>query len=198
MADEDRDDRWDGAPVEVHDAAMLRAFAHPIRQRIVRELSVRTHARAADLAGWLGEPANALSFHLRTLAKAGIIREIPEKARDKRDRVWELVSQSGFSFADPTANPAVSAYIARRVEWLHRLIGGEFEDTDAAAQVQFAGALLTKEEAAQLGEELGEVVTRWRRRGAENAERDPGNAERASYEVMFALGPSAPEGHSQP
>jgi DNA-binding transcriptional ArsR family regulator len=187
MAD---DDRWDAAPVEVRDAAMLRAFAHPIRQRIVRELSVRTHARAADLAGWLGEPANALSFHLRTLAKVGVVREVPEKARDKRDRVWELVSQSGFRFEDPAGSPAVSAYIARRLDWVHRLVSGEIDESEATAEVQFAGALLTKAEAAQFGEELSEIITRWRRRGAENAERDPDNAERASYDVMFALGPA--------
>src|SRR5690606_23978941 len=45
-------------------------------------------ARAADLARELDLPANKLSFHLRSLADAGLIVEDPSLARDRRDRVW--------------------------------------------------------------------------------------------------------------
>jgi DNA-binding transcriptional ArsR family regulator len=188
------EDRWSAPPIEVRDPAMLRAFAHPIRQRILKELAVRTHARAADLAVWLGEPANTLSFHLRTLAKAGLVREAAEKARDKRDRVWELVSQGGYSFEEPVSNPAVSAYMSGRIDWLHRLLAGELDDERFVSAVQFAGALLTKDEARQFAAELGEVLTRWRRLGAENAERDPDNPERVEYDTTFAIGRAATDG----
>ena len=188
------DDTWSQPPLEVTEPAMLRAFAHPTRQRILRELSVRTHARAADLAEWLGEPANSLSFHLRTLAKAGLIQELPEKARDKRDRVWELVSQGGYTFEDPVSDPGVSSFVAERLDWLRRLISREFDDAQSVSTVQFGGALLTKAEATQFSEELGEVLTKWRRHGAEAAERDPANTQRRAYDVAFALGQSAPPG----
>jgi DNA-binding transcriptional ArsR family regulator len=191
MTDEDR---WSAPPIEVRDPAMLRAFAHPIRQRILRELAVRTHARAADLAVWLGEPANTLSFHLRTLAKAGLVREVAEKARDKRDRVWELASQGGYSFEEPVSNPAVSAYMSGRIDWLRRLLAGELDDERFVSAVQFGGALLTKDEATQFAAELGEVLTKWRRLGAENAERDPDNPERVEYETTFAIGRAAADG----
>jgi DNA-binding transcriptional ArsR family regulator len=184
-------DRWSAPPLQVRDPAMLRAFAHPIRQRILRELAVRNHARAADLAVWLGEPANTLSFHLRTLAKAGLVREVAEKARDRRDRVWELVSQGGYSFDEPISNPAVSAYMSARVDWLHRLLAGELDTELTVSAVQFGGALLTKAEAEQFAAELGEVLTKWRRLGAENAERDPDNPERVEYDTSFAIGPAA-------
>lgn len=69
--------------------AMLKAYAHPLRRRIARALVRLDHARAADLAAELGLPANSISFHLRVLADAGLIEEAPERARDRRDRVWK-------------------------------------------------------------------------------------------------------------
>lgn len=45
----------------VQDPAALRAIAHPLRQRILMELAVLGHARAADLARATGEPANSVS-----------------------------------------------------------------------------------------------------------------------------------------
>ncbi|MGO3151730.1 MAG: ArsR/SmtB family transcription factor [Galactobacter sp.] len=70
---------------------VLKAMSHPIRRHILTTLGQSGPARAADLAERLGEPANRLSFHLRTLASAGLIEEAPELARDKRDRVWKTV-----------------------------------------------------------------------------------------------------------
>ncbi|NHI16164.1 winged helix-turn-helix domain-containing protein [Microbacterium excoecariae] len=72
-------------------AEMLKALAHPIRQRLVRLLRRREYLRAADAAAELGEPANKVSFHLRVLADAGFLVEAPERARDGRDRVWRAV-----------------------------------------------------------------------------------------------------------
>lgn len=188
MADHDPDARWGAPPLKVTDAGMLRAFAHPVRQRILRELAVRNHARAADLAQWLGEPANALSFHLRTLAKAGLIRELPEKARDKRDRVWELANHGGFQFDNVTTDPATSRLIGERIDWLRQLVGGELDSEQTVSAVQFAGALLTKQEAQQMADELGAVVTKWRKRGAAKAEADPDSPDRVDHSVLFALG----------
>lgn len=81
-------------PFLVSTPEALRAFAHPLRQRLIHELSILKHARAADLAEVLDEPANAISFHLRALARAGLITEAPEHARDRRDRVWKPVAES--------------------------------------------------------------------------------------------------------
>ena len=52
------------------------------------ELAATGSMRAADVARELGIPANQASFHLRQLAKYGLVEEAPEAARDKRDRVW--------------------------------------------------------------------------------------------------------------
>ncbi|GAB2513316.1 ArsR/SmtB family transcription factor [Paramicrobacterium agarici] len=74
--------------------AMLKAWTHPLRRRIIRVLARRVHARAADLAQELDVAPNSVSFHLRTLADAGLIEEAPERARDRRDRVWTPVKGS--------------------------------------------------------------------------------------------------------
>ncbi|WP_454171386.1 helix-turn-helix domain-containing protein [Microbacterium maritypicum] len=69
-------------------SAMLKAYSHPLRRQMIRLFSRRDFLRAADIAAELGVPANSASFHLRALADAGLIEEAPDKARDRRDRVW--------------------------------------------------------------------------------------------------------------
>ena len=69
-------------------SAMLKAYSHPLRRQMIRLFARREFLRAADIAAELGVPANSASFHLRALADAGLIEEAPEKARDRRDRVW--------------------------------------------------------------------------------------------------------------
>jgi predicted ArsR family transcriptional regulator len=67
---------------------MLKAMSHPVRRRILALMEHSPPARATDLAGPLGLPVNQVSFHLRSLARAGLVAEAPEHARDRRDRVW--------------------------------------------------------------------------------------------------------------
>ena len=77
--------------------AMLKAYTHPLRRKILRLLARRHHMRAADIAAELEVAANSVSFHLRTLADAGLIVEAPEHARDRRDRVWAPVKGAMLS-----------------------------------------------------------------------------------------------------
>src|SRR6476469_999327 len=107
-------------PQAVHDPKVLRALAHPVRTRILDELSATGPLRAADIARELGIPANQASFHLRQLAKYGVVVEAPEEARDGRDRVWRASSEQGFNVdtgvlaAMPGGEAAVRVF---RHEW---------------------------------------------------------------------------------
>ncbi|CAH0209990.1 hypothetical protein SRABI76_02237 [Microbacterium oxydans] len=74
--------------------AMLKAYTHPLRRQILQLFRLREHLRAADIAEELGVAANSVSFHLRVLADAGLIDEAPERARDRRDRVWAARRQA--------------------------------------------------------------------------------------------------------
>src|SRR5688572_17993351 len=75
---------------------MLRGIAHPMRGRILDEIEAGGPMRAADVAERLDIPANQASFHLRQLAKYGLVEEAPEHARDGRDRVWRAAHASGL------------------------------------------------------------------------------------------------------
>src|SRR3954467_5754616 len=87
-----------GGMAKYDDPRILRAIAHPVRSRILSELWASGSLRAADVARILDIPANQASFHLRQLAKYGLVEEAPEEARDRRDRVWRMAAEDGISF----------------------------------------------------------------------------------------------------
>ena len=66
----------------------LKSLAHPLRVRIYDELSSYGPMTASGLAERLGESSGATSYHLRQLARAGLVRE--DESRGKgRERWWE-------------------------------------------------------------------------------------------------------------
>src|SRR4029078_7734275 len=114
-------------PPQMGDPRVLRALAHPTRGRILDELGATGPMRAADLGESLGIPANQASFHLRQLAKYGVIVPPPGAARDKRDRVWKLSSQRGFRLdvqdieKQPGGRAAISVFRQNKAAWAHPL-----------------------------------------------------------------------------
>lgn len=76
-------------PRETLDLDALRLLAHPLRQRIERELRGGP-VTATTLARALGESTGLTSYHLRELAKHGFVEEVPELARG-RERWWRFV-----------------------------------------------------------------------------------------------------------
>src|SRR6478609_4553618 len=110
------------------DPRILRAIAHPTRNRILAELHASGTIRAADIARMLDIPANQASFHLRQLAKYGLVQEAPDEARDKRDRVWRLVDAEGVRFRtqdmldQPGGQAAWDVFRRNAVAWGHFLV----------------------------------------------------------------------------
>ena len=88
------DDR--DVPTRVTDPKAVAAITHPLRMRLLGELSRRGSARVVDLAAAVGEPANSVSFHLRQLARYGLIEEDPDRAENGRERWWRQTSDRGF------------------------------------------------------------------------------------------------------
>jgi DNA-binding transcriptional ArsR family regulator len=179
----------------VTDPQALRALAHPLRQRILFELTTRGHARAADLAQALGEPANSVSFHLRVLARAGLIAEAPEHARDKRDRVWRPVADR---YAVEPTTPGYDAVTAPVLAWARDVLTARTPPGEAAAdQPLHLGtvnqARLTRAEAQQLAAELAAVLDTWRARGSRAADDEAADPTRIVYQAVLVLGP-----HTEP
>jgi DNA-binding transcriptional ArsR family regulator len=71
----------------VGDAKRWKALSHPLRQEILRHLSSSGPATSTTLAEALGESTGTTSYHLRVLADAGVIEEVPEQTNG-RERWW--------------------------------------------------------------------------------------------------------------
>lgn len=157
-------------PRPMSDPRVLRAIAHPTRGRILDELGATGPMRAADVGQALGIPANQASFHLRQLAKYGVIEPAPEAARDKRDRVWKLPEERGFQLdvrgieAQPGGKAAVSVFRQNKAAWAHRLVDEVFsfrKQKDTFSAIVDQTTKLTKDEAAEFMGEVDEVLARW-------------------------------------
>ena len=158
---------------ELHDPRVLRAIAHPVRNRILTEFDAHGPLRAADVAQLLGIPANSASFHLRQLAKFGLVEEDPEAARDRRDRVWRATEKAGFDVSlreiekSPGGKAASAVFRRTKEAWAHRLVeiayGGD-RTPGIHRSVTEQAVRLTKAEARTLPEELTDVVDAWRER----------------------------------
>jgi DNA-binding transcriptional ArsR family regulator len=178
---------------ELHDPRVLRAIAHPIRNRILTELDAHGPLRAADVARLLGVPANSASFHLRQLAKFGLVEEDADAARDKRDRVWRPTQEAGYdvSITEVEKVPggkAASAVFRRTKEaWAHHLVAEAYGDDRTPGihrGVSEEAVRLTKAEARTLTEELIDVVDQWRKR-TQGGEDD----DRRTYHVLQIVQP---------
>ena len=182
---------------QVHDPRVLRAIAHPVRNRILGEVTAAGHIRAADVAELLDIPANQASFHLRQLAKYGLVEPAPELARDGRDRVWKPVHEGGINLdpdviergaggkaavavwrrqAASASKAAVDrAYAARKNDKTHTMISDDL-------------IRLTVEEARELSTDLIALQDKWHDRVRQA---DPSRTRRA-YQLLFFVQP-APE-----
>jgi DNA-binding transcriptional ArsR family regulator len=177
----------------MNDPRMLRAIAHPTRSRVLDELEMTGPMRAADVAESLGIPANQASFHLRQLAKYGLIEEAPEAARDGRDRVWKAVNPEGMRVdlselaKQPGGRAAVGVFKRQWLANAHASLDRSmtFEKRkDATVNVSGGTLRLTKAEASQLADELAELINRWREAGTKGAK------SAKTYEFITLLQPA--------
>lgn len=173
------------------DPRVLRAIAHPTRNRILAELGATGTSRAADLAHALDIPANQASFHLRQLAKYGLVEEAPEEARDRRDRVWRLTDDESISFrtqdvaAHPGGEAAVEVFRRTASARGHRLVEAAHApaDGEVVRLINDDAVRLSNDEVLELSSHLVEVVEQWRRRPLDDG------VERTTYSVYQLLQP---------
>ncbi|MFG3338168.1 helix-turn-helix domain-containing protein [Glycomyces sp. NPDC048151] len=91
----------------ISDPERMKALAHPARMAVFDFLGTRRiegadGATATEIAEVAGMTPSAMSYHLRTLAKAGFIEEAPSRG-DARERVWRLRLHSFEISAEPDA-----------------------------------------------------------------------------------------------
>lgn len=115
----------------------LKALAHPLRVRILDELSMYGPLTASGLGERLGESSGATSYHLRQLEKHGLVREVADRGT-ARERWWQRTPGS-ISTPDPASFPPGSAeHLASRLvenEWNRGREANFHEFVDAGADV---------------------------------------------------------------
>lgn len=162
---------------------MLKAMSNPLRRRIIAVLAAQDYARATDLAAQLGVAANKLSYHLRTLADAGMIQEAPQYARDNRDRVWQAAGESyrigsPEDPVDPAEEYSLNAYLSqmeldqhaalsRVLAWAPDFATGR--DAEPKAELAVGTLRLSVEDAEALFREVEGVL-----KNARQLHREPG------------------------
>jgi DNA-binding transcriptional ArsR family regulator len=71
---------------------LMRALAHPARLALMAHLGHSGPATATECAGVVDLSPSAVSYHLRALAKAGLVEEAPGRG-DGRERRWRRTEE---------------------------------------------------------------------------------------------------------
>ena len=149
----------------------MRALAHPIRLTLLELLHERGTATATECAVEVDESPQACSYHLRTLARWGMITRA--ESDDRRETRWRLAAR-GITFSGgpgtPTADAAAGALKATVLERDRRLVDeflareGELsQDWRDAATFLTGGVWATAEEVEEVGRRVIELLKPYER-----------------------------------
>ena len=159
-----------------HDPTVLRAIAHPTRNRILNELEASGPLRAADIARLIDIPANQASFHLRQLAKYGFVEEAAA-GQDRRERVWQLTDVEQSWRSGPATDQLDRVFAQREADrvlgWTARRAAEPAHWQDAAF---LGGASLpvTADELLEIRQQLWSVLEPYVARVTDGAPRPEG------------------------
>ena len=124
--------------VRVLDGDALKGLAHPLRVQIFDLLAIHGPHTASGVAERVGESSGVTSYHLRQLAKHGLVREV-EGRGTARERWWERMPGSiAIMPAEDDASPAervASSTLVRHWEQSRSQLLGSFL---ARAELEFS------------------------------------------------------------
>jgi hypothetical protein len=157
---------------QLTDPVVMRALAHPVRIALPEALLREGPLTATAAAAILDDSPGNMSWHLNVLAKYGFVEEA-EGGRG-RSRPWRLVNL-GTSFTDDKDDPelSVAAQTFSRViiERNHQRAQRWLDERRSyppkwrkAAFASFSVTYLTPDELDQLGEEMTELMSKYRDR----------------------------------
>jgi DNA-binding transcriptional ArsR family regulator len=164
-------------PVQLTDPRDIRALAHPARLAVIDELYSGRELTATQCAEIAGLSPSAMSYHLRSLEKAGIV-ERAESTGDGRERPWRAagsylqVESRGAGAGELAAAAALSSSVmGRTVEqfeaWMARRDREPKEWIDAAG-ASYGQLWLLADEAKEIENHMVELTNEYRgRRGGD-------------------------------
>ena len=152
--------------VVLADPRAIRALAHPARLAIIEALGPGEELTATELAAVTGLSPSATSYHLKALAKWGIV-EAGEARADGRDRPWKATGRSVTVSARVPGSTAV-AEVAIMNTFLdrNRAIATEFLEHQASEPPEWRDLLelastdywMTADEVAKAAQALRDVL----------------------------------------
>jgi predicted ArsR family transcriptional regulator len=184
-------------PGELVDPAVMRALAHPLKWALMEVLLVEDAATSARCAELVGDTQANCSFHLRQLARYGLVERAPTAS--KRDRPWRLTStDQSWAPVQPDETSTRAAAELERVFIQHemaKLMRWERssqtypEAWRRAALRTGAQTWLTETELAELADQISDLMFSYRVR-ADNPSARP---EGSRPVRLFAVGYPLPE-----
>jgi DNA-binding transcriptional ArsR family regulator len=165
----------------VSDLAGLRALGHPLRLRLLGLLRIHGPATATALGRTVGAAPNAVSYHLRQLARSGFIEPAGVTAGDRREHAWkashDVTHWDDSAFAGSPESHVVLDALRRHIfdvyhERLEAYLRAEADWPESWREAAGFGDLFfraTPDELRAVREEVGAVVERHRQQAASRA-----------------------------
>lgn len=155
------------------DPASLKALAHPIRVQLLGQLRSHGPSTATALAEAIGESSGTTSYHLRQLAAADFIAEVPDRGNG-RERWWKAAQdstrlESDTMDDDPSTQAAVDAYLATIARASYRRVEEHLARSRSLPKAWQESSLsdyqldLSAKELRQLTEDLDALIESYRR-----------------------------------
>lgn len=163
-------------------ATALRAYAHPVRMKLIHALRTRGPLTATQAGRLLGESSGTCSFHLRQLARYGLVEE--SGGGTGREKPWRATTTStawddtpddpeAAAAAGVLAQALAESYFGQLKRWLQAR-PGEPAQWQRAAFLGDRVLWLTPEELTTMGEDLLAVTDRYFERMVRPELRPPG------------------------
>lgn len=170
-------------PVEIVDPAAMRALAHPLKWTLMDVLLVEGQATSTRCAELVGESQANCSFHLRQLARYGLVEAAPTTS--KKERPWRLTTtDQSWSAIQPDERRTRAVAELERVFVEHEMTklmrwertAATYPETWRAAALRSAAqSWLTDAELAELGRQITELMLTYRDRLSDPTKRPPGS-----------------------
>jgi DNA-binding transcriptional ArsR family regulator len=148
--------------VRLSDPRALRAYAHPTRMALVALLRRDGPHTATQAAKAIGESVASCSFHLRQMAKYGLVEEAGRHGREKPWRATAMFTDFDVDGGDPAAGQALALAMAGQyfevmTRWV-RASSGEPAEWREAAQLGDTTLHLTADELRDLGDKMQRLL----------------------------------------
>jgi DNA-binding transcriptional ArsR family regulator len=144
--------------VTLHDPAAMKAIAHPARYRVIEELYGGRELTATQAAELCGLTPSAMSYHLRTLERYGLIRA--GESTDGRERPWRKAADD-IAFANRGGVVQVAtaqAVVGNILASIERLMRRSFDSGNRHLTASQGTIRLTDEQGAELDQRIGDVI----------------------------------------